>query len=160
MDCDFLELDDGFEKVFGLDERPFRLFDLPTELWLRICELAVTRNSPIDPTRARKAKQQTQVVKQPALARVSKVLRHEVLAAFYRNNVFEVSHLNGVACVRDWLVAIGPRNRKNMGILTFYCKFDADFWVDKFAQIGILVAAEVVGKVGGSIFQTLRFTFL
>lgn len=166
MENNFQDLDESFEHVFGKpydkENFRFRLFDLPPELWLRIIEYAVMKACPINPTKARNAKHQTHIVKQPSITRTCRLLRHESLPAFYRNNKFEVYHWGRVACIRDWLVAIRPANLQAMKTLTFHCKFDPDFWTEKFADIGLLVKIEVAedqSKASGS-FHTLIVTFL
>jgi len=48
MDADLSLLDDDFENLLLGDEPgPFRLLDLPPEIWLRVCEFAVVRRQPI-----------------------------------------------------------------------------------------------------------------
>lgn len=162
---DFQDLDEDFEYVFRYPQaQNFRLFDLPTELWLRICELAVTRPSPIDITRARWANHQVQVVKQPAITRTCRVLRHEGLAFFYQNNTFEAHHWGGVACIRQWLLAIGKENLKSMGTFSFHARFEPGFWVQKFEEIGLHVKVELSEDQSGvkdrRRYQTLLITFL
>jgi hypothetical protein len=57
MEGDFEHLEEGFEGVF---ENPtyirsqfkFRLLDLPPELMVRICQLAVIQTETFDPTKA------------------------------------------------------------------------------------------------------------
>ena len=159
-------LDNDFEYIFKLpherDEFRFRLFDLPPELWLHICGLAVTKSNLINPTHAYKKKQQLQILKQPAITRTCRLLRQECLPVFYYNNEFEAYHWEKVDCIRDWLVAVGPSNRRAMGTLTFHCKFDAEFWTKKFADIGILVKIDVADDQSRAFwnFKTLIVTFL
>lgn len=168
MLVEFQDLDEGFEYVFrGLhekDDAQFPLFKLPAELWLKVLEHAVTQPRTIDVTRAREPRHQAQIVKQPAITRTTRLLRKEALPLFYRCNDFEIYHWGGTACIRDWLLAIGPDNLKHMGTLTFHAKFEASFWKTKLTEIGI-PANVTVAETQTSIkqrpdFQSLTVTFL
>lgn len=162
----FQDLAPDFEYVFR-DRHElgcFRLFDLPPELWIKICEFAVLPPTPLDITRAKQSKHQRELVKQPAITRVCKLLRQEALPLFYRNNKFEVFHWGRVACVRYWLKAIGSTNLKSMGQLEFHAKFSPEFWIEKFDEIEIPVKVEVAEDQSQATrirnFQSMVVTFL
>jgi len=72
MEEDFSTFDEGFEDVFkGIHElAPFRLLDLPPELWLRICNFAIVRDKTIViKTGFFPLKASTAAVRQPAITR-------------------------------------------------------------------------------------------
>ena len=117
MDANLQLLDNSFEEIFAYDStvRPFRLFDLHPELWLRICHEAVSYPKPINVTRAATTDDQANIVSQPPLTRTCKLLRTEALPMFYRNNTFEARHFCCIACPRQWSVAIGTANLKSYG---------------------------------------------
>lgn len=148
MDGTPLQTDADVELVFEPDPelRPtvtFPLFSLPTEIWLHICSLAITSPSPVDITRARHLADQCRLVAQPPLTRVCRALRKELLPVFYQQNEFEARHLVQVACIRNWFPAIGIDNCLAMGTFTFYAKFEAEFWEQKFRETGIEVKIEI-----------------
>lgn len=112
MEYDFRMLSEQFEEVFlsrnDLERRcPFRLFDLPPELWLRICEFAVTSTKPIQVGREPRTKDQVAIVRQPAITRACRLLRSEALPLYYSHNSFEIFHCYGIPCPRRWVLSIG-----------------------------------------------------
>lgn len=163
----FQDLDESFESIFDnpiyiRDRFRFRLLDLPAELMVRICQLAVVKPNIIDATQAAKSEHQARMLRQPPIAQTCRMLRRESLRAFYRDNSFEAFHWARHACIRDWLVAIGADNLRAMQTLTFHCKFDNDFWVNKFDEVGIKVKverAEDQSRAAGNL-HTLIVTFL
>jgi len=80
--------------VTDLDQidEPFRLLDLPPELWIYIAELAVTDDDDavVNLGLSRKADFVLSEAKQPDITRVCKALRKEALPHFYRCNKFFV----------------------------------------------------------------------
>ena len=167
MEGDLEHLEEHFEGVF---ENPtyirsrftFRLLDLPPELMVRICQLAVIQPETIDPTKAPLAKHQAKIVQQPAITRTCRLLRKESLRAFYRDNDFEVFHWSKKACIRYWLIAIGEENLRAMRTLMFHCKFNTDFWETKFDEVGIKTKAEVAEDQSRAVrsLRTLKINFL
>lgn len=62
---------------------------LPPELWVRIVQIAVEAVADIKlPHRLDNARPLAAVVQQPAVTRVSRAVRRETLAHFYRRNTF------------------------------------------------------------------------
>ncbi|WPH00079.1 Hypothetical protein R9X50_00290200 [Acrodontium crateriforme] len=165
MDMDLQALDPSFEEIFKSDQdlTPFRLFDLPAELWLRVIDLAVTKSDSITITKGRSALDQVEIVRQPAITRTCRLLRQEALRMFYRHNDFEAMHFTGVACPRKWFVAIGKENLMAMHSFTFYAKFQSGFWMDKFREIGIKAEVERTPHGGmerrGSVYSKLMVKF-
>lgn len=167
MDDDLQSLHQDFESVFDNEIHArqrftFRLLDLPPELMLRIVQQAVIKPKIIDATSAPKAEHQAQVLQPPAITRTCRLLRRESLRAFYRDNDFEAFHWARHACIRQWLVALGRDNLLAMRTLTFHCKFNTDFWEQKFEEVGIKTKCEVADdqtKAVGSL-HTLKVTFL
>ncbi|KAK4892524.1 hypothetical protein LTR27_008988 [Elasticomyces elasticus] len=107
----------------------FPLLDLPPELWLRIIQTAVQLPSPVtltvDPWGAehkpplskypRTSKRYIHHLNsghQPALSRVSRLLRKETLAQFYRLNDFEI--VEETFNSGNLISEIGMRNLRNM----------------------------------------------
>lgn len=167
MEGDLQYLNEDFEDVFDNEiyarERfNFRLLDLPPELVVRILSLAVLRPRTIDATLAPDIKHQEQILQQPAITRTCRYIRRESLWAFYRDNTFEAFHWAKHACVRQWLVAVGPDNLRAMNKLTFHCKFDPDFWEQKFKEVGITTKCEVAADQSRAFrsLRTLQVTFL
>ncbi len=167
MEGDFAHLEEGFEGVLDSPSYirslfTFRLLDLPPELMVRICQLAVVQPKTIDPTRARMAKHQAQILRQPAISRTCHLLRKESLLAFYCENTFEVFHWEKKACIRHWLTAIGVGNLRAMRSLSFHCKFNTHFWETKFEELGIKTKAEVAEDQSRAVqsLQTVKINFL
>lgn len=164
MDMDLQTLDPSFDEVFKSDQEltPFRLFDLPPELWLRIIDLAVTKSGAITVTKGRSAVDQVEIVRQPAITQTCRLLRQEALRMFYGHNEFEAMHFSGVACPRNWFVAIGRENLMSMNTFTFYAKFQSVFWTEKFREIGIKAEVERTPhgmERRGSIYSKLMVKF-
>lgn len=167
MEAKLQDLDEAFEDVFeneiyAKERFTFRLLDLPPELVIRIAQLAVIKPKIIDATLAPELKHQARILQQPAITRTCRMLRRESLLAFYRDNNFEAYHWAKHACVRQWLAAIGQANLCSMGSLTFHCKFDPDFWEQKFEEVGIKTKCEVAEDQSraGRRLRTLKVTFL
>lgn len=147
MDYDLSELPDDFELAFMLEpglqrKASFPLFDLPTELWLRVCYYAILKPNEagvIDITRACTKADQCAMIRQPAITRACRLLRHELLPLYYRHHKFEAKHLSGVACIRQWFSAIGATNCMAMGTFNFYAEYEPRFWIDSFKSIGLVV---------------------
>ncbi|EMC93655.1 hypothetical protein BAUCODRAFT_37356 [Baudoinia panamericana UAMH 10762] len=135
------------------DTAPFRLLNLPAEIWTQIIALAVIYKDPITITRSSRVKDQQELVRQPAITRTCRVLRLEALPLFYRHNTFEGWHVHHVQCPRDWLVAIGDANRKAMGSFRFCAQFSASFWEGKFARMGVKVVVEECGSCTQPVCQ-------
>lgn len=147
MEDDLSLLNDHFEDVFGNEIVPFRLFHLPPELWLRICELAVIKKDPIDMTAARDLHNQVKILAQPALTRTCRLLRREALPVFYQYNTFVAYHICRTACPRQWFVAIGADNLRLMGTFEFYALFSPEFWVKKFEEMLVKAAVTKEGEL-------------
>ncbi|KAK3104275.1 hypothetical protein LTR53_018552, partial [Teratosphaeriaceae sp. CCFEE 6253] len=169
MDADLQTLADGFDEVFQGDHRPpqmdielrrlpqsfedvfrdehgikkFPLFQLPTELWLRVCELAVTFDRPINVTKSALVEQQVASVYQPAITRTCKLLRRETLPLFYRNNIFEARHFCEHACPRRWMVTIGLVNLRMMRTFRLHTRMSDTFWEGCFDRAGVKTTVEV-----------------
>lgn len=170
MDGDLSSLPKDFELAFTPEPGSkcavsFRLFDLPTELWLRICFYAILkpgRAGAVDITRAHGMSSQCDMVRQPAITKTCRLLRHELLPLYYRHHEFEAKHLSGVACIRNWFAAIGAANCKAMGTFTFYAEYEPQFWIDSYKTIGLSVDvtyAEDQRVAQGTHLKCLTVTF-
>ncbi|KXS94277.1 hypothetical protein AC579_7283 [Pseudocercospora musae] len=126
-------------------DKPFRLLDLPPELWVNIGQLAVdeaahsTRDydekalSEIDfstwPWTENTAEQNKRLA-QPAITKVCRVLRQELLPYHYEANV----SLAIFGCLIDWfpdrvnpwLSAIGRESRQKLRLAYLMCYGDSD----------------------------------
>ena len=98
--------------------------DLPPELWLRIGKDAVAYEKTLCINHQPECAEDENAdcahsiyyPEQPAICRVSKTLRRELLPIFYHNNTFHA--LNDMDSVPDWLKAIEKVSRK--AIHSFY----------------------------------------
>jgi len=71
-------------------EKPFRLLDLPPELWSRVCEFAVVSDEPIEIRLRHDHRFSGPGLQWPNITRVCKVLRREALRLYYQRNTFEL----------------------------------------------------------------------
>ncbi|KAK5744742.1 hypothetical protein LTR17_001818 [Elasticomyces elasticus] len=108
----------------------FRLLDLPPELWLRIIQTSIQLPSPVTltvdpwgaehkpilshyaPRYSRRYTQHLNAGHQPALSRVSRLMRKETLAQYYRLNDFEIVEEKFIGS--NWIDEIGVGNLRNM----------------------------------------------
>ncbi|KAF7186266.1 hypothetical protein HII31_12341 [Pseudocercospora fuligena] len=129
--------------------QPFRLFDLPAELWARIGKFAVIYpgNILVNQDRSPEARmddydgsqrcdQKCCIIKrdQPAITKTCHALRNELLPQYYKRNTFHVlnrmtTNLNAL----NWLDAIGKQNRQALG--TIYCSTGDAKWVSLRIQV-------------------------
>ncbi|TKA31793.1 hypothetical protein B0A50_01872 [Salinomyces thailandicus] len=104
--------------------QPFRLLDLPPELWTRICQLDITRPPSTVITKAAHANTVCRQTTQPPLTRTSRLLRSETLPIFYNLHTFVI--VDNYADVDDgvvkWLDSIGKRNRRCLKRLYLACR--------------------------------------
>ncbi|KAK4922178.1 hypothetical protein LTR49_010399 [Elasticomyces elasticus] len=70
------------EDAGKAEESPFRLLDLPPELWLRICGPLVRASKPLNVCHQRARP----ILVRPPITRVCRVLREELLRTWYRNS--------------------------------------------------------------------------
>lgn len=100
--------------------KPFRLLDLPPELWIRIGKFAIDVYPRVASRFARSSRgyspSRRHFPLQPGITRVCTMLRAELLPYYYRTRIrLEVSH--HVVEVGRWLRHIGPANRKLLRVL-------------------------------------------
>lgn len=91
---------------------PFRLLDLPPELWSTIGKMVVD-TVPIDPLENWCWQELERKVRQPAICSVCRCLRAELLGYFYGARIafpLDADYLGPVF----WLSAIGPENRRSL----------------------------------------------
>ncbi|KAF7188661.1 hypothetical protein HII31_09913 [Pseudocercospora fuligena] len=116
-------------------EKPFRLLDLPPELWIKIGQMAVDDATEPNKCLAREKESaedvsgawpldsettvgESQRVLQPAITKTCRILRRELLPYHYENNVTLVL----IEClqywerekINKWLAAIGTESRKKI----------------------------------------------
>lgn len=146
MEADLALLHNEFEDVFCTEREiqlraPFRLFDLPPELWLRVCEFAVIRPSTIRVGKEPSLVDQVAITRQPAITRTCRLLRHESLPLFYSSNTFEMLHCSGVPCPRNWIKAIGSDHRRRMKSMLM-SEFEKSAFAYNFADLPFLSSPE------------------
>lgn len=86
-----------------LQAKPFRLLDLPPELWSRICSEVIMSESPTELDDSLKRYQFEEKVAQPAITRVCKIVREEALPMFYSSSFVYVDCGNGAQWLFRWL---------------------------------------------------------
>lgn len=170
MDGDLSLLPNDFEDCFVSDidilrRTPFRLLDLPPELWVRICEFAVLKSCPIVIGHQTDMKDMARVALQPSITRTCRVLRHEALPLFYTLNSWEMIHNYSVPCPRRFLHAIGATNLHKMTLL-MHSNCDIEFWKDTCKRWLVECEVEQTCKIGHSKhvagrgwYWTFRITF-
>ncbi|KAK3618419.1 hypothetical protein LTR56_024642 [Elasticomyces elasticus] len=84
---------------------PFRLLDLPPELWSRIVRSSWSREE----VRLR--------LKQPAISRTSRILREETLSAFYTDSYGWYVTRDTTTLLIDWLGAVPERYRVSLDVV-------------------------------------------
>ena len=107
--------------------KPFRLFDLPVELCLYICELVVTEPVAItinhdakpcpwgcERCTTKDVRTCTYNKRQPAISKVNRYLRETCLPLFYRKTIFHAVSWSVRQHATSWLDAIGEHNRKDI----------------------------------------------
>ncbi|KAK5738360.1 hypothetical protein LTR17_006079 [Elasticomyces elasticus] len=163
------EMDPAGQK---LNTPNFRLLDLPPELWLRIIQTSVQLPDPVtltvDPWGAehkpllskhpRTSKRYAHHLNsghQPALSRVSRLLRKETLAQFYRLNDFEI--VEETFNSGNLISEIGMANLRNMREVQYRAVCRGSFGLRK-VQFEALDGAgvEVVEGVGERVGSAER----
>ncbi|KAK3661633.1 hypothetical protein LTR56_000121 [Elasticomyces elasticus] len=142
----------------------FPLLDLPPELWLRIIQTAVQVPSPVTltvdpwgaehkpilshyaPRYSRRYTQHLNAGHQPALSRVSRLLRKETLAQYYRLNDFEIVQEKFIGS--NWIDEIGVGNLRNMREVSYRAVCRGSFGLRK-VQFEALRGVEVEVKEAG-----------
>ncbi|KAK5691505.1 hypothetical protein LTR97_011498 [Elasticomyces elasticus] len=132
-----------------LNNPNFRLLGLPPELWLRIIQTAIQHPDPItlkvDPWGAEhkptlsyyapryspRYSRHLNSGHQPALSRVSRLLRKETLAQYYRLNAFEIVEEKFIGS--NWIQEIGMGNLRNMRSVRWGGGGIGEFWHEEGA---------------------------
>lgn len=123
--------------IMGEQVQIFRLLDLPPELWLRICQIAITLPNPIILSTSQPSALYQEKLRQPPLTSVNRALRRELLPHFYGTTtfIFEDKH-----CQYDglnaWLHAIGPENYRHLAHVAIYGK--DMLWLEVWVQESLL----------------------
>lgn len=102
----------------------FRLLDLPSELWVRICRLAVESESAFNVSCAISRRWAQQILRQPAILRTCKIVRREVLPHFYASNtfLFQEAPWPSPIHITAWITAIGSANYSMIRHCEVYAK--------------------------------------
>ncbi|KAK4895321.1 hypothetical protein LTR27_006664 [Elasticomyces elasticus] len=132
---------------------PFRLLDLPPELWSRIVRSSWSREE----VRLR--------LKQPAISRTSRILREETLSAFYTDSYGWYVTSNTAPLLIDWLRAVPEQYRPSLNVIVTlifrsihqdleialigigYVLEDIDAWKNALAMKCRVVALSQLGMV-------------
>ncbi|KAM3418922.1 hypothetical protein BST61_g4880 [Cercospora zeina] len=150
MDVDLSLLPDDFEDCLTSNHEillrsPFRLLDLPPELWIRVCELAVIRPKSIVLGRESDFADMAKIVRQPNITRACRLLRSEALPVFYGLNEFEMVHNYLVPCPRHFLIAIGATNLRKIGTILIHSNCSHQWWENTFQRGKIKCKVEIIG---------------
>ena len=117
----------------------FRLFDLPPELWIRICRFAVARPGPIVLYHPGLNRNQQLLMQQPPITRASRLLRRETLPFFYSKNTFEVLDSSLHWAPLKWIKSLVYQKRMAMGTVKFRGSYDPADWVQVLEGAGVKV---------------------
>ncbi|KAI6798132.1 hypothetical protein KC363_g717 [Hortaea werneckii] len=97
----------------GVMNKPFRLLDLPPELWARICTLAILDPADITIQHAYHPNLVCSQTLQPPLTRTCRVLRGECVPLFYKLvNFIILDEYVDVDGNLKWLRSLGKENRR------------------------------------------------
>lgn len=103
----------------------FPLLDLPSELWIRICEFAVINKATIEIRDPHFGSSVCAATKQPAITRVSKAIRQESLPLFYKRNEFVIfddyTEWDGI---EEWQRKVGAKYRAHIHGLYITSEYD------------------------------------
>ncbi|KAK5695745.1 hypothetical protein LTR17_024429 [Elasticomyces elasticus] len=113
-------------NVIARAETRFRLLSLPPELWSRTCRLAVTRQDPMQFSEDMSCREVKNIVKQPAITLVCKIIREEIIDDFYGNLFVFKDHLQTENLFWSWLRAlcVGDRVKYSIPSLKVRSQFD------------------------------------
>ncbi|GAB1731420.1 hypothetical protein NU195Hw_g1130t1 [Hortaea werneckii] len=107
----------------GAATKPFRLLDLPPELWTRICTLAILDPADITIKQAAYPKLVCLQTLQPSITRTCRALRSECLPLFYKLvNFIILDEYADVEGIVKWLRSLGKRNRQRFRRLYLACR--------------------------------------
>ncbi|KAK3661617.1 hypothetical protein LTR56_000105 [Elasticomyces elasticus] len=131
-------------------ENPFRLLDLPDELWSRICRLAIAQAEPIFLPESFWPEEYKEAVCPPPITRVCKIVREEVLDEFYSNTAFHFQICANVDCawhqrhadnLQGWLRGVKKRRGywPTVVVETVWTFFPGTYLIGKLNEIGLEV---------------------
>ncbi|KAK3622328.1 hypothetical protein LTR56_018162 [Elasticomyces elasticus] len=98
------------------ESTPFRLLELPPELWSRIVRSSITANQTLIPWHWLREEVMMRM-KQPAIARTSRIVREETLSTFYTKSYGWYVNRNNASLFIDWLRAIPEQHRTSLDII-------------------------------------------
>ncbi|KAI7209592.1 hypothetical protein KC333_g8651 [Hortaea werneckii] len=110
-------------KDTGAASKPFRLLELPPELWTRICTLAILDPADITIKQAAYPKLVCLQTLQPPITRICRALRSECLPLFYKLvNFIILDEYADVEGIVKWLRSLGKKNRGRFRRLYLACR--------------------------------------
>lgn len=113
-----MESEAGVAVTDSSKDKPFRLLDLPPELWSRICKDAVVSDELVILDGEGSSKSICRLTEQPAIIRTCNAIRNEARPTFYGTNAFIlVDNAIRPNAICRWLSAIGPVNRRSFARL-------------------------------------------
>ncbi|KAK4612296.1 hypothetical protein CLAFUW4_13450 [Fulvia fulva] len=117
-------------------EKPFRLLDLPAEIWSKIGKLAIDNTTTLTASNIKCLKPQyhgrssydRSAAIQPAITRTCRALRYELLHYYYRTTI-AIHTKDGedaleLDAIGDWLRSIGAVNRRCVSGVTVSVEYD------------------------------------
>ncbi|KAK1075849.1 hypothetical protein LTR12_001389 [Friedmanniomyces endolithicus] len=115
-------------------KQTFPLFDLPPEVWIRICRFAVIRPAPTVLTAKIKARAFRAKVRQPAITRTCTTVRRETLSHFYAAPfVYDDRSQNEAYELMSWLKALRMKTRWEL--LDLVIESDQDDRIEYFFEV-------------------------
>ncbi|KAI7156709.1 hypothetical protein KC349_g6084 [Hortaea werneckii] len=139
----------------GVTDNPFRLLDLPPELWTRICTLVILDHADIIIKYAAYPDLVCSQTLQPPLIRTCRVLRGECLPLFYNLvNFIILDEYADVEGVLKWLRSLGKENRLRFRRLYLACRREdpgAPYFGDDGESGWDFAEVNVLGEFGAEL---------
>ncbi|KAK5677489.1 hypothetical protein LTS10_010061 [Elasticomyces elasticus] len=145
-------------------ENPFRLLDLPDELWSRICRLAIAQAEPIFLPESFWRKGFKEAVRPPPITSVCKIVREELLDEFYSTTSFQFQICANVNCaghqrhadnLQGWFRSVKKRRgyRPTVVVEAVWTHPPGTYLIGKLKEIGLEVKFLSNGAATGGFME-------